>query len=347
MVVPRMLGAEADARGGPRIAALEHVANRPLMHHVLHDLAASQIEDFIIAVDADSLLEVRECVDRYVANFASPLDTVDYAICADSDDIPRVLTAVAPLVGSAPCLVQPADGLLEEPVGMFTSHIHDADLLLLASTQPQEAAGDGRRQPGGDGAHTSLATRRTADIAMFGPGALGRAAESVHNSRSLDFMGLGSQLSLEGATVELANVHGWHRYRGARRDLLELNRIALDRVSADFPPEMEESNHFSGRIQIDPTAVIRDSSIVGPCVIGHGATITDAYIGPYTSVGRGARIVGAEIECSIVSPGASVMHVSSRLVSSLVGKDARVFRNFSMPRGLRLWVGDGDEVALC
>jgi hypothetical protein len=42
-----------------------------------------------------------------------------------------------------------------------------------------------------------------------------------------------------------------------------------------------------------------------------------------------------------------VMHVGGRLVSSLVGRDARVFRDFSLPRALRLWVGDGDEIALC
>jgi hypothetical protein len=31
----------------------------------------------------------------------------------------------------------------------------------------------------------------------------------------------------------------------------------------------------------------------------------------------------------------------------VVGREARVFRDFSMPRAMRLQVGDGDEVALC
>jgi hypothetical protein len=41
------------------------------------------------------------------------------------------------------------------------------------------------------------------------------------------------------------------------------------------------------------------------------------------------------------------MHVGGRLVASVVGRDARVFRDFSLPRALRLRVGDGTEVALC
>jgi dTDP-glucose pyrophosphorylase len=347
MVVPKMLPNEAGTQSGTRIAALEYVANRPLLHHALHGLADLQIEQFVIAVDADALLEVRECVEALVASDDSPCEHVDYAICADSEDVPQVLSAVAPLVGSAPCLFQPADGLLDAPGRMLTNRLHEADLLLLSSTQPRDTPLDGNRRFGSEDTRTQVATRRTTDIAMFGPGALSRAAESVRDAHSLDFATLGSRLSAEGATVEVESVQGWHRYRGARRDLLELNRIALDRVVTNFPEDLENSNQIVGRVQIDPSAEIRDSWIVGPVVIGPGVTITDAYVGPYTSIGRGARIVGAEIERSIVSPGASVMHVSGRLVSSLVGKNAKVSRNFAMPRGLRIWVGDGDEVALC
>ena len=43
----------------------------------------------------------------------------------------------------------------------------------------------------------------------------------------------------------------------------------------------------------------------------------------------------------------SRMQPSGRLVASIVGHHARIFRDFSMPRALRLQVGDGDEVALC
>jgi glucose-1-phosphate thymidylyltransferase len=75
--------------------------------------------------------------------------------------------------------------------------------------------------------------------------------------------------------------------------------------------------------------------------------VVDAYIGPYTSIGSGATIEGAEIERSIISPDASIQHVGERIVSSLVGRGARVFRDFSVPRAMRLQVSAGDEVALC
>jgi hypothetical protein len=34
-------------------------------------------------------------------------------------------------------------------------------------------------------------------------------------------------------------------------------------------------------------------------------------------------------------------------VASVVGRDARVARDFSLPRAMRLNVGDGGEVVLC
>ena len=93
--------------------------------------------------------------------------------------------------------------------------------------------------------------------------------------------------------------------------------------------------------------MVKSSVIVGPVIIGEETTISDSYIGPHTAIGDRVQIEGAELERSIVHADASVIHVGGRLVASVVGRRAKVFRDFSVPRALRLHVGDGDEVALC
>jgi glucose-1-phosphate thymidylyltransferase len=158
---------------------------------------------------------------------------------------------------------------------------------------------------------------------------------------------LAKQLSDEGEQVQVSVADGWRSYRGDPQELLELNRLALDLLAPQVRPASDQRNQIEGRVQIDRTASVTDSVIVGPVVIGEGAEVTNAYLGPYTSVGAGARIEGAEIERSIISPSACVMHVGARLMSSLVGRGAHVFRDFSLPRAMRLRVGDGDEVAVC
>ena len=60
----------------------------------------------------------------------------------------------------------------------------------------------------------------------------------------------------------------------------------------------------------------------------------------------GAEIEGAEIERSIIADGARIMHVGGRIEASTVGRSASIFRDFALPRAMRLHVGDGVELAL-
>ena len=81
-------------------------------------------------------------------------------------------------------------------------------------------------------------------------------------------------------------------------------------------------------------------------MIAAGACLRDAYVGPYTSIGEDVLVEGAEIEYSIILRGASVTHLGGRLEASVVGANARVFRDFRLPRAMRLNVGEGAEVSL-
>ena len=90
-------------------------------------------------------------------------------------------------------------------------------------------------------------------------------------------------------------------------------------------------NHVEGAVEIHPTATVESSTIVGPAIIGPGALVLDSYIGPYTSIGADVHIEGAEVERSIILPGARITHIGGRLVGSVVGRDARRFRDFSLP----------------
>ena len=44
--------------------------------------------------------------------------------------------------------------------------------------------------------------------------------------------------------------------------------------------------------------------------------------------------------------GASISHLGARLEASVVGADAKIFRDFRLPRALRLQVGEGANVSL-
>lgn len=185
---------------------------------------------------------------------------------------------------------------------------------------------------------------------LLGPGALDHVGRAPWRADGkFELTDVADRIATVGGRFQVRVGDGWHKYGGNPLDLLELNRIALDRL--DVPQSRISSNgtgsRIEGRVLIDEGASVRASVVVGPTVIGAGASVTDAYIGPYTSIGVGARIEGAEIERSVIAAGASITHIGGRLAASVVGRDARVFRDFSLPRAMRLRVGDGTEVALC
>jgi glucose-1-phosphate thymidylyltransferase len=330
--------------GNAQLPALEHVANRPIVHHVLDAMRAAGVDELIVSGPSDVLIDVRACLGSYEPG---PMRT-EYVFCGPDASVAASMRAAAPLVGAAPCIVHVGEGLLDEPLAPHVEALreHSLDLVLLCPPPPFEAAEDRLLEP-----ETSLPVVAgllgDAGIGVFGPGAFRQACRAYAEGASYGLGELAQRLSDDGGQVQLRRAEGWRRYCGDPTDLLEVNRLALDLLGPQLRPHAASQNRIEGRVQIDPTATITASVIVGPVVVGPGAQVSDAYVGPYTSIGSGATIAGAEIERSIISPGACVMHVGARLVSSLVGRGAHVFRDFSLPRAMRLRVGEGDEIALC
>jgi glucose-1-phosphate thymidylyltransferase len=84
----------------------------------------------------------------------------------------------------------------------------------------------------------------------------------------------------------------------------------------------------------------------GPAIIGAGAHLTDAYIGPYTAIGENCVISGAEVEHSILLAGCSVRDLDGRMESSLLGRNVSVRRGDRQPRAYRFMVGDNSDISI-
>jgi glucose-1-phosphate thymidylyltransferase len=87
----------------------------------------------------------------------------------------------------------------------------------------------------------------------------------------------------------------------------------LDQQAPAQAPFDIGDNRIEGRVIIDASAEVTSSTILGPTIIGPLARVSHSWIGPYTSIGASAEIEGAEIERSIISDGARIMHVGGRI----------------------------------
>ncbi len=345
-----VVASNAASGSGPYGVALQRVANRPIVCHVLEEMRAAGITEVVVVVSAHEAPKLQACIDA-----DGPSGLVLECVYYERDEIfNQALTAAAELVGESACVVHVANGMLAQPLGPLVELLRkDApDLLALV------------HEPRTNSESIGLATRRLlrlvdlpledgpldlVDACLFGPGALRRAdGTRWWQGQELDLGTLAEQLVHNGRRLHVERIRGWWLYDGDTGALLEMNRYLLDALAPE-PVSINGSsgNRIEGPVTIHPTAVVQSSVIVGPAIVGPGAVVLEAYIGPYTSIGADVHIEGAELERSIILPGASITHIGGRLVGSVVGRQARVFRDFSLPRALRLNVGDGGEVALC
>jgi NDP-sugar pyrophosphorylase family protein len=112
--------------------------------------------------------------------------------------------------------------------------------------------------------------------------------------------------------------------------------------------KIEEEATISGNIEVgEGTIVRRGAALRGPVILGEHSEIGGgAYVGPYTSVGSHVRILGAEIENSIVLDG-TVVDCRERIVDSIIGKNSKIISDHAYrPTGRRFVVGESTFVSL-
>jgi glucose-1-phosphate thymidylyltransferase len=100
----------------------------------------------------------------------------------------------------------------------------------------------------------------------------------------------------------------------------------------------------SGRVVVESGARIIRSTVRGPVIIGAGARIEDAYIGPYTAIAREVTVSHSEVENSILLDGSGIKDVKGRIDSSLLGRNARIESAPGKPQVTKLVLGDNSRI---
>ena len=150
----------------------------------------------------------------------------------------------------------------------------------------------------------------------------------------------------DGHRVQSEVVTGWWKDTGQLADMLEANRLVLEEIETRIDGEIDEDSRIEGRVVVEAGAKVVGSVVRGPAVIGAGACIEDAYIGPYTSIGDDVHIRRSEVEHSIVLAGSVVEDLGTRMEASLLGRNVKLTRSDGMPKTLRLLVGDNSEIEI-
>ncbi len=153
-----------------------------------------------------------------------------------------------------------------------------------------------------------------------------------------------------GFDVRYSEITGWWKDTGQPEDLLEANRLALDRLIGDVElgveGDVDEESDIAGSVIIEKGARIIRSQIRGPVVIGRNTLISDSYIGPFTSIYHDCEIRRSEVEYSIILEDCRIIDADIRIERSLLGRDVEIVRGHTKPRTQKFIVGDQSRIVL-
>jgi glucose-1-phosphate thymidylyltransferase len=343
---------------GTRLRPLTHtsakqlvpVANKPVLFYGLEAIRAAGITEVGIII-GDTGDEIREAVG----------DGSQFGI--EVTYIPQE----APL-GLAHCVLIARDFLADDDfvmylgdnflvggitglVDAFRAGNYDAQILLTQVAQPQWF---GVAEVGEGGEILGLEEKPVnpkSDLAiigvyMFTPAIHEAVKEITPSARGeLEITTAIQRLIDSGLSVHSHLVHGYWKDTGRLEDMLECNRIVLEAIEPKVAGTVDGRSELTGRVVIEEGAVVEDSVLRGPIVVGSGTKVVRSYIGPFTSIAEDCAVEDAEIEYSIVLGNSSIRGVS-RIEHSLIGKDVEVTRAPSTPNAHQLMVGDHSRVQI-
>jgi glucose-1-phosphate thymidylyltransferase len=327
------------------------VANKPVLFYGIEAMASAGIREVGIIIAPETGGEIRQA--------AGDGSRFGVRITYIEQDAPlglahAVLTA-EPFLGADPFVMYLGDNLLqggiEDLVANFRRNQPEALILLTRVSDPQNY---GVAELDADGGVTRLVEKPkepASDLAlvgvyMFTP-RIHEAAKAIQPSPrgELEITDAIQWLVDNAHAVESHVVRGWWKDTGRLDDMLEANRLILETLERRVEGDLTDVQ-IDGRVVVEPGAVLERTTVRGPAIIGAGARLVDAYIGPYTAIGRRCVIVSAEIEHSILLEGSSVRGLDGRMESSLLGRDVVIARGDRQPRAYRFMVGDSSEIGI-
>jgi glucose-1-phosphate thymidylyltransferase len=326
------------------------VANRPVLFYGIQAMAEAGIEEVGIIIAPETGEEIRAAAGDG-SRFGVKLT---YIVQDEPAGLAHAVLTAESFLGDSAFVMYLGDNLLQGGIGglveTFRASAPTALILLTPVPDPQHF-GVAELEDGRVVALAEKPAEPKTDLAlvgvyMFTP-AIHEAARAIRPSArgELEITDAIQHLVDGGHRVEPHIVRGWWKDTGRLDDMLEANRLVLDTLDGRVDGELVDSR-CEGRVVIEAGARLERCTVRGPAIIGAGAHLIDAYVGPYTAIGEHCTIERAEVEHSILLDNCTVSDLDGRMESSLLGRNVTIRRGNGQPRAYRFMIGDNSEIGI-
>jgi glucose-1-phosphate thymidylyltransferase len=328
------------------------VANRPILFYVLDNIARAGVRDVGMVISPETGKEIQSAV-KNGKNWGL---RVEYLLQDEPLGLAHAVKIAKAFLGRDPFVMYLGDNLIGCGIGQFREQFEgsaaDATILLKEVDNPSsfgiaETDDQGQVKRLVEKPKEPKSNLALVGIYFFSP-RIHEAIDLIQPSwrGELEITDAIQRLLDQGCKVLSHRLEGWWLDTGKKDDLLTANTVVLDEwVQRHIEGEVDDRSHVSGRVQLGKGSRVIDSTIRGPVVVGENVQIEGSFVGPFTSIGNGCRVVSAVLEHSVVLEEATIEHVD-RLEDSILGKRASVMNGHNHHRAYRLMLGDDSLVEL-
>jgi glucose-1-phosphate thymidylyltransferase len=327
------------------------VANKPVLFFAIESIVAAGIHEIGIIV-GETGNEIRAAVGDGTRFGAS----VTYIEQDEPRGLAHAVMIAEPFLGDSSFVMYLGDNLIaggiRSLVDEFRSLGCNSEILLAEVGNPEqfgvaELTADGKvhrlvEKPKEPKSNLALVGVYMFDSSIFK--SVRRIEPSLRGE--LEITDAIQDLIDRGLDVHPHIVRGWWKDTGKLDDMLEANRIVLEGLSGNAAGKIEDGSRIEGRVELGEGVELVDSLVRGPVIIGAGARIENAFVGPYTSIGERCQIVRCEVENSIILADSELRDIPLRIDGSLIGRNVRIVKTDFKPKAYRFMVGDNSEVGI-
>ncbi len=353
-----MKGLIASGGRGTRLRPITHtrnkhlipIANRPILHYALENMAEAGIREVAVIVPKGE-----EEVPVAIGDGKTWGLRITYLYQEAPLGLAHCVRLGEEFIGGEPFVFYLGDNMVLGGLRGFIKKFEKERcncLLTIATVKDPERFGvpelrDGRivsieEKPAHPKSRYAVAGIYLYDSTIF------EAVKAIKPSKrgELEISDAHQYLIEKGRRVSYSEISGWWKDTGKPSDLLEANALVLSAIKTRIDGKVDDKSVLSGHVIVEKGAKVINSRIRGPVAIGAGSVIENSYIGPSTSIYTGCRIKQSEIEFSLILADCRITDIGVRIEESIIGDGSQVLsarhggQAGGKPRTHRLTIGD-------
>ena len=326
------------------------IANKPLIFYAIETLVRANIREIAINYNPGQLEEIKDCLGsgrKFGAKFT-------YLLQEKAAGLADIVRIAKDFVANDKLVMHLGDNIfwggIKELVQEFEQS-RDAAILIILRHPENFRMGvpyfdsQGRLKKVVEKPRKPPHQWAVPGLYFFTPLVFGcfRGRNKIKPSvrGELEITSVYNWLLRQGHSVSVLEFSGVWRDPGKFDDWLDTNRFVLDQTATrEINSRLDKETRIEGRVMIGRNCRIKRSLIRGPAIIGSGVEIIDSFIGPYSSIEDGCRLVNVRLENSILLKEVVIEDPGKHLDSCLIGQKSWIFGSNQPREAIELFIGN-------